>query len=269
MILAIDVGGTKTLVASFTLKGERTEEIRFESPQEYPAYIALLETTVKQLKTKTFKRCTVAFPGRVDREAGVVVALGNRPWKNVPIRADIQKFMDIPVIVENDAKLAGLAEALLLPDYRKVLYLTVSTGIGGAFIVGGKIDPNTHDAEYGHMLLEHDGKLARWEHFASGKAIYKKHNQRVSDITDPSILYEIARNIAIGLVDVIAAVTPDAVVLGGGVGVNFPKFGEKLISELKIYENDLVPIPPVFGCQLAEDSVIYGCYDLAMQMQDA
>ena len=171
MILAIDVGGTKTLVASFTMDGISTQEIKFPTPKDYPTFIAELANTIANLTTKKFVRCVIAMPGKVDRTNGVIVAFGNLAWHNVPIVADVQKHISAPIHVENDANLAGLSEAHLLKDYKKVLYITVSTGIGGVMIVNGKIDPNTQDAEYGQMLLEHEGKLTRWEKFASGSAI--------------------------------------------------------------------------------------------------
>jgi predicted NBD/HSP70 family sugar kinase len=115
------------------------------------------------------------------------------------------------------------------------------------------------------MLLEHDGKLMRWEEFASGKAIVAKFGKRASDITEPDDWYVIARNIALGLIDVIAATTPDAIVIGGGVGSHFAKFGDRLTEQLKIYEDSLLHVPPVFGAQRAEEAVIYGCYILANQ----
>ncbi len=265
MILAIDVGGTKTLVDAVDEQGKVAEQLRFETPHEYPAFIAELSKTVGSLTHKKFERCVIAMPGRIDRHKGIGISFGNLPWKNVPIKSDLETVINIPVIIENDANLAGLSEAHLIPEYRKVVYLTVSTGIGGVLIVAGKIDPNTEDAEYGHMLLEHEGTLQRWEEFASGKAIFAKFGKRASDIDSSADWYIIARNIAIGLIDVIAATTPDAIVIGGGVGSHFDKFSDKLISELKLYEDDLLRVPPVFGAKRAEEAVIYGCYILAGQ----
>ena len=264
-ILAIDVGGTKTLLASFNAKGEVAEKYKFPTPAVYEDFMRELVVAVHNLQTKKFERCVIAMPGKIDRKRGVVLAFGNLGWENIPIVTDLHAEIGIPIQIENDAKLAGLSEAHLLPTYRKVLYITVSTGIGGGLIINGKIDPNSQDAEYGRMLLEHNGKLMLWEEFASGKAIVAKFGKRASDITEPGEWYVIARNIAIGLIDVIAATTPDVIVVGGGVGSHFDNFGEQLISELKLYEDRLLRIPPVVGAQRAEEAVIYGCYILANQ----
>lgn len=264
-ILAVDVGGTKTLLASFDVRGNVVEKFKFPTPPDYPAFIQELSHAVANLTTKKFDKCVIAMPGKLDRKAGIALEFGNLPWHDIHIASDLHKALGIPIKIENDAKLAALSEAHLLPTYRKVLYITVSTGIGGGLIINGKIDPNSHDAEYGRMLLEHDGKLQLWEQFASGKAIVAKFGKRADEIEDPGTWYIVARNIALGLIDVIAATTPDVIVVGGGVGSHFDKFGQKLISELKIYEDILLHVPPVFGAQRAEEAVIYGCYILANQ----
>jgi len=167
------------------------------------------------------------------------------------------------MLLENDANLAGLSEAhLIQEEFRKVLYVTISTGIGGIYVIDGVMDPATLDAEVGSMLLEHDGRLERWEHFASGKAIFAKYGQRASDIDDPQAWYAIAHNIAIGLIDLIAAYTPEVVVIGGGVGTNLPKFKERLEEDLRIYDNPLITLPVIRQAKRPEEAVVYGCYDL-------
>ena len=90
----------------------------------------------------------------------------------MPVADDLKDTLKCPLYLENDAKLAGLAEAYELRDkYTRVLYVTVSTGIGLGLVVDGKIDYSVHDAGGRGMLMEHDGKLMAWEEFASGKAI--------------------------------------------------------------------------------------------------
>ena len=264
-MLAIDVGGTKTLLADFDAHGNVLQKIKFETPTDYNDWVQQTASTVASFTTKKFETCVIAMPGTIDRKAGIALAFGNLPWKDINIVADLHKALNIPVKVENDAKLAALSEAHLLPTYRKVLYITVSTGIGGGLVINGKLDRNSIDAEYGRMLLEHDGKLMLWEEFASGKAIYAKYGMKAADITDPQAWYSIARNIALGLIDVIAATTPDVIVIGGGVGSHFEKFDQQLVTELKIFEDHLLHVPPVFGAQRAEEAVIYGCYILAKQ----
>jgi predicted NBD/HSP70 family sugar kinase len=261
---AVDIGGTKTLVAVFANDGSLIEQQRFATPDKYDDFVMELAKAVDNLSTKDFQRTVVAIPGLIDRPHGVGVAFGNLTWQNVPLRADVEKIMHCPIELENDAKLAGLSEAIALGDeFRKVLYLTVSTGINCGLVIDGKIDPDFRDMEPGQMLLEHDDQLVRWEDFASGRAIYEKFGKKASDITEPGVWYEIARNLAVGINTLIATLDPDVIVIGGGVGTHLNKFKDRLEEELRIYENPLTPVPPIRQAQRAEEAVIYGCYELA------
>lgn len=261
---AVDIGGTKTLIAVYKADGEVVAQQKFPTPQDFDEFITTFTATYKELGSFDLQRAVVAVPGQVDRKHGIAIAFGNLPWTNVPMAQELEKILNCPVQLENDANLAGLSEALLLKDqYRKVVYVTVSTGIGGVLVVDGEIDPNTADAEIGHILLEHNGQLMRWEQFASGKAIVAKYGKRVSDIEDPTAWYGIARNIAIGLIDVVAVYVPEVIVLGGGVGTNFDKFSEHLLEQMKIYDNPMLTLPVIIKAQRPEEAVIYGCYHLA------
>jgi predicted NBD/HSP70 family sugar kinase len=266
MYIAIDVGGTKTLIAVFNNHGVVQETKKFETPTDYPAFIECLAQNVALLSTNEFSYGCIAIPGKVDRLHGIGIAFGNLPWKDISIQADIETICHCPFFVENDANLAGLSEAVLLKDsYRKVLYLTVSTGIGSIYVIDGVMDNDTLDAEVGNMLLEHRGKLASWQSFASGKAIVKQFGKRASDIDDQAAWYSIAHNLAVGIITLIATYTPEVIVIGGGVGTHINKFHDTLVDILKIYENPLVSIPPIVGAQRAEEAVIYGCYELIYQ----
>lgn len=266
MYLAIDIGGTKTLLAVFDYKGRVRESRKFPTDHDYETFKRDLAAAVEKLSTKKFKAAGVGVPGRLDREHGVAIAFGNLPWRDVPIEADMARILHCPVKIENDTKLAGLSEGRLIKnEFKKVLYVTISTGISNALIVDGNIDPNLADSEAGNMLFEHDGKLQRWEAFASGKAIVERFGKKAKDITDPQAWYIIARNIAVGLIDLIATLTPDVVVIGGGVGSHFEKFADRLEEELKLYENPLLSVPPIRKATRPEEAVIYGCYELVRQ----
>lgn len=266
MFGAVDIGGTKTLVAVFDKQGKIKEQVKFATPQIYEEFKDLLAGTVANLTAKDFQKVVVAVPGLINRAKGIGVVFGNLPWQNVPIQADAESIFMAPVLLENDAKLAGLSEAILLKKkYRRVLYVTISTGIGSGYIKDGKIDPDFADAEVGHMLLEHNDRLERWEDFASGKAIEETYGKRASEITDPQTWYIISRNIAVGLINLIATLTPDVIIIGGGVGAHLSKFKARLDEQLKNYENPLLHIPPIIQAKKAEEAVIYGCYDFAKQ----
>jgi|SRR5688572_6960566 predicted NBD/HSP70 family sugar kinase len=264
MYVAIDVGGTKILVATLDNNGVIQQRLKFPTPKNYDVFIRKLTDTVAYLSTKDIIAAGIGIPGRIDRKRGLGVGMGNLNWKNVPIEKDVKKILHAPTIVENDAKLAGLSEAMLLKDkYNKVLYITLGTGIGTALIVNQEIDPNYADAEGGKILLEHKGKLQEWEDFASGRAIMRIFGKPAREITSERDWKAIAHNICLGLIDMIAIFQPEVIVIGGGIGRYFEHYGPYLKKELKKYETPLIPIPPIREAQRPDDAVLYGCYDLA------
>jgi predicted NBD/HSP70 family sugar kinase len=264
MYLGIDIGGTKTLLARFTKDGDLQETLKFPTPKDYEEFKTQLANNVARITTKPWKLACVGAPGIIDHENGIDTFIPQLKWSDIPFVADVKKFTDCDsVLIENDAKLAGLSEARFLDKpYHKVLYLTVSTGIGGAQIIDGKLDPEMENSEPGHMKLEHHGKLIEWEKFASGKAIKARFNKLASEINDPHVWKLISYDIATGLIDLIAVLQPNIIIIGGGVGTHFKKFEKPLKEALKEYETPLVQIPKIIGAKNAEQAVIYGCYQL-------
>ena len=270
MYLAVDVGGTKTLISEVDKTGKVRNSKKIKTPKQYPHLVEEIADSVRSLEASEFEQACVAVPGKIDRKNGVGLTFGNLPWENVPVQADLEQVLRCPVIVENDANLAGLGEAQFVDkSFKKVLYITVSTGIGSAFVVDGELEPSALDAEIGHMLIEHRGRLDRWEHFASGSAIVRNYGKRASEIEDQQTWYKIAHNLAGGFLTVIAIYTPDIIVVGGGVGTHLDKFKDKLIELLEIYENPMITVPVIEKAKHPEEAVIYGCYQLIQQARTA
>ena len=264
MYVGVDIGGTKTLVAALTNEGAIHESLKFPTPENYEDFLTELRSNVAKLTTKDFKAGAVAAPGEIDRGHGLFKVGGNLKWRNVPVQHDVEHVTHCPMLLENDANLAGLSEAMLIKDkHAKVLYLTISTGIGGGFIVDQRIDPSMEDIEPGQMMLQRGDKVVKWESFASGKAIYEKYGQKASEIEDPAIWKAMVKDWAIGFIDLMAVTQPDVIVLGGGVGHYLPKYHDFLVEELKKYATPLVSIPPIVKAKRPEEAVVYGCYDLA------
>ncbi len=266
MFAAVDIGGTKTLVAVFDIHGIIIEQIKFPTPKNYDNFKKELAKTVANLTTKIFSFGCVGMRGNIDRKKGISIYDDILKWGRVSVTSVCKDAFGCEFLIENDSKLAGLSEAMLLiSEFETVLYLTVSTGIGSAFVVRGKLDQNTIDSEVGKSLYEHDGTLQQWEDFASGKAIVKKYNKRASEIEDPDIWLAISRNIALGLVNVIAAFRPQVVIFGGGVGAHFDKFKSQLKKAVLEIKPKEISLPAFRGAKRPEEAVIYGCFEYAKQ----
>lgn len=263
MIIAVDIGGTKTLVAATNLDGTIQNQLRFETPQDYQEFLSVLAENIANVTTEEFEVISVAVPGLLDRKAGTVKTLGNLPWVDKPIAGDIsERFDHADVLIENDANLAGLSEANELEDkHQKVLYFTFSTGIGTGFVDNCQLVPSLLDAEGGRIFVGTE----MWENVDSGKAIVAKYGKRASEIEDPEIWDAIAKDMSYGIIDNVAIFQPKTVVIGGGVGSHFAKFGSMLQQHVLQQLPKDVEMPLIIGAKRAEEAVIYGCIILAKQ----
>jgi len=270
MYLGIDIGGTKTLVGVLSRDGVIVEEDRFLTPKDYSQFLKNVENSVSHFKRHVFRSGGVGIPAlSFDRANAIGRSFGNLPWKNVPIRADLEKILDCPIVVENDAKMGGLSEAMVLKDkYSRVLYVAVGTGIGIALVVDQQIDVNIGDGGGRAMLLEYHSKLEPWESFASGRAIAERYGKQAKDIDDEKTWHAISRDLSKGLIELIAITEPEVIVIGGGVGSQFMHFGKILKEEISKFEIPMVKMPQIIGAKRSEQAVIYGCYDLAKQTYD-
>jgi predicted NBD/HSP70 family sugar kinase len=266
--LAIDIGATKTLLAVFSEDGKVLTEKKIATSSDYTQFIQELKKVIDtDLNQQQFSVCCCAVPGTIDFKNGVALAFGNEDWRDVPIKHDIEQLLpESKVLLHNDAKLAALSEATLLGgNYSKVLYLTISTGVGGGVIRNGKIDPDFENFEPGQMVFEFNGQRQLWEDFASGRALKARYGKLASEIEDPAVWQEYTKSLTNGFENIVAIIKPDVIVIGGGVGAHFEKFKKFLDEELSKINNPLVPIPPIIKAKRPEEAVIYGCYEFIKQ----
>lgn len=252
--LAIDFGGTRSRAALFDadMRVIRRAEI-LSRVSDGPD--AVLDRLVKLGKSLTDAGVApsaigIAAPGPLDAEAGLIIKAETLPgWSHVPIaRALSDAFAGLPAVVENDANLGALAEYRLGAGQGAdpMIYLTISTGIGGGAIINGDIFTGAggHAIEPGHMRLTlPDGSVRRLEELASGTALGKWARHRLTRDAKPSILRETATIdgqavgeaalagdalaldcvreagtwLGLGLVNLLHLFNPAAIVLGGSV----------------------------------------------------
>lgn len=265
MIVAVDTGGTKTLITSFDKNGQPSQFIKFPTPKNYSEYIETLKKTLHDnYGHKTVNIIVVAIAGTVtSNQVKWCPSLG---WENINIKNDLHGILDTTtILVENDAKVAGIAAARQLnPTPRSLFYITIGTGIGTAVIIDGKIDQALINSEGGHMLVEFDGVVQEWEHFASGKAIYETFGKYARDINNDKTWYQIAKRISRGLLASIPLIQPDVISIGGGIGNYLDKFYKHLIEILNSSLPKHINIPKIVKTLHAEEVVIYGCYYYAL-----
>src|SRR5438132_798696 len=98
MYVAVDIGGTKTLIAVFDPKGKIVEQVKFPTPVKYDDFLIELSNNVANLSTKDFAYGCSAVPGKVDRKHGLGLAYGNLLWGQERIQADLEKIFDCPFL---------------------------------------------------------------------------------------------------------------------------------------------------------------------------
>ncbi len=198
----------------------------------------------------------VGLPGPLDSDAGIVLEAPNlKDWHNVPVKAELEAALGLPVFIENDANLGTLAESALgaaqgLPN---VVGVFVGSGIGGGLIVHGQLYRGAHHiaGEVGHMLIRKGGKKSgagipgALEANAGRLAIERKIKKRIRAgqksyleeaikkrritsslireaifVNDPvvtPVMESAVEHLARGLANLFNILDPDAIVLGGGV----------------------------------------------------
>jgi glucokinase len=266
MLVTVDTGGTKTLVARFKQDGSIEKTHKFPTPATQDEYASQLrEILLSDFSDQTVEALVIALPGVIKR--GVAIWCDNLKWQNFDAYTAFKGIFgdSTPVLIENDANLAGLAEARSIdPIPASSLYVTISTGIGTGVITNGRIDPGLRQSEGGHMLIEFEGKVQEWEDFASGQAIRTAYDAYARDITSDDTWQQIADRISRGFLAAIPMVQPDIVIIGGSIGTYFSHYE----SHLRQLLDQKLPLhiirPRLVQATHPEEAVIYGCYYYAL-----
>lgn len=261
MITAIDIGGTKTLIAQFGDDSIMSQPVRFLTPQDPEEFLRELHAHLDKLNS-----VTSIVVGVAGRAPGGVISGGFNlvQWEGFELVKRLQEAYKCPVDIENDGNLAGLSEINALSPVPQVgLYLTISTGIGSGLVVEGDLAHEMSRHTFGRMVFNYEGEWRTWQSFASGKAIAAKLSKLASDITDPKEWEWIAEQIAVGLSALIHPVNPDVIVFGGSVGAYLENYREPLEKMVKERLSNPDLMPQLVTAKHPNEAVLYGCYHYA------
>lgn len=265
MLVAVDTGGTKTLVASFTKDGVVRDEFKFPTPHDTHEYVAQLrEVLHSRYADESVDAIVIALPGTV--KDGIALWCNNLKWANFDVAKALKGTLgNAPILVENDANLAGLGETRFLKKIpTSSLYVTISTGIGTGITTNGTIDPGLRLSEGGRSLVEFDGVVREWETFASGRAIYETYGKYAHDIHNKRTWKQIADRISRGFLAIIPVLQPDIIIIGGSMGTYFAEYSVQLETILTEKLPPHIPCPRFIEAKYPEQAVIYGCYYYAL-----
>ncbi len=173
-VIGVDVGGTKIATGIITRTGKLKRKVVVPTlaeggldaslGQTYKSIKDVLEAS--KIERKDIEGIGVCAPGPLDPRKGIVHNPPNLPgWKEVPLASLIRERFKKKTKLENDANAAGMAEVIwgAAKGYKNVFYVTVSTGIGTAVIIDGKIyhGKNGMAGEGGHVTIKYDAKDAK------------------------------------------------------------------------------------------------------------
>src|SRR3989441_1249324 len=198
LVVGVDLGGTQirtavlrgpTLLSRVSLMTGKNPSPGRIIPRVYTAIQEALGkagTTIEQIAG-----IGIAAPGPLDSKTGVVFTPPNlADWDHVPLRDLFTEHFHIPIFVENDANAGGLGEHMFGAGRgcNNIVYVTVSTGIGGGVIIDGKLLEGVSGtaAELGHMTIDWHGErcncgnIGCLEYLASGTAIARRANEAIA-----------------------------------------------------------------------------------------
>lgn len=257
--IVFDIGGTKIRVAK---AGESTISNiqKIATPSDSNEGIAkLIELIKKGARGEEVQALAGCIAGSVNEKGEISDARNLHTWEGTNIVQSLSDAFGVPVRVVNDAAAAGLGEAHggAGKGASVLVYVTVSTGVGGARIVNGSIDAA---GGIGHIRIG-DSDL---ESLVSGTAVKKKFGIEPKDLESPEERNKLADILAEGLSILVEKWSPDTIVLGGSmiVGVNpipLERTAESLAKRLVMY-----PKPPVVKmAELGDNGGLEGARILA------
>lgn len=308
-VIAVDLGGTNLRAAYFP-DDDPHPKSQTKTPthaEEGPdAVVAKIVRSIEKVAPSDRQdlRIGVGVPGPLDPVEGVVFDTPNLPgWLNLPLRRRLQEHCRAPVVVGNDANVAALGEWRhgAGRGANDVLYLTISTGIGGGVITGGRLLLGVRGlaGELGHMLVKPGGAVCgcgqrgHLEAEAAGPAIARKYLERLGpsnpgeinslprkisaadvghaakagDTLARAVIQEAAHIIGAHLASLVHVFNPQVIVVGGGVSTLGPLLFDPLEQALRenvmhpAYLDDLIVTPAALG----DDAGLIGAMVLARE----
>ena len=268
LAIGIDIGGTK-IMAGVVDSGGTVVELRRRPTLGHD--VVGVENTIVELVQELQQQYDVAAvgigaAGFVDSTRSTLMFSPHLAWRDEPLREALMRRIKVPVVVDNDANTAALAECRFGAGvgHRYVLCITLGTGIGGAFVIDNRVfrGQNGMAGEFGHMQVVPDGHRCEcgnrgcWEQYASGNALVRDARE---------LLAEVGRWLGIGMADLAAALDPGMFVVGGGVSAA----GDLLLQPARdAFRRQLTgrgyrPEAAIVAAQLGNEAGLVGAADLA------
>ena len=260
MKVGIDLGGSHVAIGLVSDDGKIIDQFEKDFTQDEKQDIMkvteeFIVDEISKIKNKyNIEKVGMAVPGTV--KDGIIIKAVNLGIQNYDLGKILSTKTGIPFIIKNDAKCAALGEYkyVIKDDNKNILFLTLGTGIGGAYIYNGELlEGHSYDGyEYGHMVVKENGipckcgKKGCFEKYGSILCFKLKVQERLNlpiNISGPELRANIAKyedkvydlqenylnDLSLGLSNLINIFEPDMIVIGGG----FARFDYMFLDRLK------------------------------------
>ena len=293
--IGVDIGGTK-IVAVVVEDGEVIARVDRETPDRRttPDVVeSVIVDAVEELRRDyPVAAVGIGAAGFVDGAGRRVMFAPHLSWRDEPLADRLQDRLGIGVVLDNDANVALRAEHLYgaARGYDNAVMITLGTGIGGALMIDGRVHRGRGGmaGEFGHMQVVPDGRPCEcgrtgcWEQYCSGKALARFARDAGKDLQGPAIdeaalagdmvacgaFDSVGGWLGVGLANVIAALDPEVIVIGGGVSAA----GELLLAPgrralaHRLVAAEQRDIPDVVVARLGPLAGVIGAADLAREV---
>ena len=279
VFIGLDIGGTKLIAAAADEQGHIIKRERAPTPLPLDKGLSLLHEMIAAVSEGSpIAGIGAAAGGPLNWETGVVSPLHQPQWRNVPLKEIMEAKYHCRFDVEVDTNVAALAEHKHAEGKAsKLLYLTLSTGMGGGFVVDGEIyrGLNGEHPEVGHQSVAYrlaDGRTVACpcgsngclEALVSGSGIRRLYRKPPEELAN-SEWEEVAWNLGQGLRNLAVIYLPDVIVMGGGM--TFGARDTLLSPAIQVMRDNLkiVPHPRVHASEMGEQNVLVGAILLALR----
>lgn len=273
--LTFDVGGTNLRMAYSTDGKTFTKHKKVKTPKTPKEAVKILENFAHGLKISHIGGGLRGV--LMEDKAGIEHDDQLQEWTGVSlVDLLIETFgKDVVISLENDAALAGLAEAVQGAgiECELVVYHTISTGVGGVKIEHGQIDYASVGFEPGKQILDIDRTILgpeispTLENLVSGTAVSLRMGVPPYEIPQDDVLWEeLASYLGQGLRNSILYWSPEIIILGGSMITGDPKIPIDAIRKATVEAlGDIVPSPFITVATLGDDAVLYGALHFVQQ----
>jgi glucokinase len=278
IIIGVDLGGTRIRVARLNHKLDilTREETLTRADEGLESTIARIIRQIRAALPADGTRIPgigISSPGPLNPATGVIVSPPNlQGWHNVPLGDILRAEFGLPVYVGNDANVAVLAETIrgAARGFRHVVFMTVSTGIGGGVIADGKLLQGKDGlaTEFGGIILVTGERISTLEQEAAGPSLARQARRRIEagesstmyamvsgDVSriDGAVVGRAAQNgdplaldivrygghmIGLGITTLLHLFNPEIIVLGGGVSQLGALLFDPIRETMKTYTTD-------------------------------